>query len=420
MLAAAVLLAACGKEQGAMEFNVYEQEAQVDIPTETGEWQLNISLCVDIPDGDGAAQASAAQGIMEVIASSNVAKMLGTPKGNTLKEVCDNYVSALKNDVAKDFDRLRSTEAFCSNLHLAIRCTYQNEACVVMFVENGANGEYGTSRQYEAVIRLADGHVLTREEIADISKEKLIELALEYADEAQDAEMDVKGEYGVSIGHGALLFSPDQYFWDEYAIPMEAADEYLTDEAKALLTAEEFKAGVTPEPAKGDLALYDLRGPVRQLQKITKHSTTTYTFDPEGALTSETHEMGGSVLDSEPFYDRTVRDDQGRGVERYRDSDVKELNVFDESGRLIKQEYWVGRRLEWRNVNYYDINGRLYKTNTKGTVSGDQYYTGTTKYFCDRGFAYDKHGNWTEYTCQKPLVDEKRVITYYGDGEDAE
>ena len=424
LLVATMLLAACSQkeaEPAPMEFEPYEQKAEVSIPDNDGEWIESLNLCVDVPVGDGEAQANAIKGIMEIISKSNVAKTLGAPTGNTLKEVVDNYAQTLKNNFKAIFDKTRAADNYPeSELNLVIRCTYQNEACVVMFVADGRDGVIDVSRQYEGVIRLSDGHLMTDAEIANISKEQLMELARKYADEAQDVDIEEEGEYNISLGHQALLFHPNQYFLDEYAIPMEAVEGYLTEEAKALLTAKELVGTKTAQPAesaKGDLTMYDVHGPVKELQLITDYSKVIYTFDTNGQLMAEKHEMDGNVLDDKLFYDRTNRDAQGRGVERFRESNVKEINTFDEAGRLVKQEYWLGGRLEWRNVNYYDSLGKLYKTNQKATVSSIYYTTITTKFYDDRGFVYDDHGNWTERTCQKSGDDPKRVITYYDEDE---
>lgn len=424
LLAATALVAACSQkeaEPAPIEFEPYEQKVQVTIPDGDGEWIESLNLCVDVPVGDGEALANAIKGIMEIISKSNMAKTLGAPTGTTLKEVIDNYAQTLNNGFKAIFDKTRAADSYPeSELKLVVRCTYQNEACAVMFVADGSDGVTNVSRQYEAVIRLSDGHLMTNDEIANISKEQLMELARKYADEAQDVDIEEDGEYNISLGRQALLFHPDQYYLDEYAIPMEAVSEYLTEEAKALLTAKELPGNKTAqpaEPAKGDLAMYDVHGPVKELQLITDYSKTTYTFDTNGQLIAEKHEMDGNVMDDKLFYDRTNRDAQGRGTERFRESDVKEINTFDEAGRLVKQEYWIGKRLEWRNVNYYDPQGKLYKTNQKATVSSVYYTTITTKFFDDRGFVYDDHGNWTDRLCQKSEYDEKRVITYYEEGE---
>lgn len=417
VLAAVVLLASCGKEKNEpvpLKFDVYEQKAEVNISGSNEEWIETMTLCVDVPVGEGEAQAQVIKGITEIISKSNVAKTLGAPTGNTLQEIVDNYTKVLKNDFKAIFDRARAADSYPeSELNLVIRCTYQNEACVVMYVENGRNGVVDVSSQYEAVIRLADGHLMTNGEIADISKEKLVELARKYADEAQDVDVEEDGEYNISLGHQALLFHPNQYYLDEYVIPMEAVEEYLTEDAKALLAAKEFGGENTAEPAKGDLALYDVHGPVKELRLVTDYGATIYTFDKEGQLMTEKHEMGGQVIDDKTFYDRVNRDAQGRAVERFRDKDVKEVNMYDEAGRLVKQEYWLSGRLEWRNVNYYDGQGKLYRTNSKSTVGANHYTTTTTKYFYDNGYVYDDHGNWTDRNCQKSEYDAKRVITYY-------
>lgn len=423
VLAVAVLLAACGKENAEpapLEFEVYEQKAETTIPYDDGEWTETLTLCVDVPLGEGQAQTNAIKGIMEIISKSNLAKTLGAPTGNTLKEVVDNYTKALKSDFKAIFDRARAADKYPEgDLNLVIRCTYQNEACVVMCVEDGRIGSEDVSRQYEGVIRLSDGHLLAEDEIANISKEKLMELARKYADEAQDMEIKEDGEYNISLGHQALLFHPNQYSLYEYAIPMEAVEEYLTEEAKALLTANELDTIMKVEPAKGDLAMYDVHGPVKEL--VINHymdgeayGSTSYGFDTDGRLVSEKDEMGGEVLDDKLFYGRTNRDAQGRGIERFTDDGVaKEINTFDEAGWLVKHEYWLGGRLETRSVNYYDSQGRLYKSNEKRTVHATLYTMSTTKYFDDKCYAYDDHGNWTECLCRKSDSEDKRVITYY-------
>lgn len=405
LMAVGTIFAACNKNGGptAMTFEVYEQESEANNLANGEERTGTIKLCFDVPVGDEEAQENAVKGILDIIGKSDLAKHYGPPTGNTLKEVADNYVNKYKEIFRQQpsFD-----ESFYYDPTLSVRCVYQNEACVVMEVTEG-----NFNKTYEGVIRLSDGHLLTNDEIANISKEELLELAHKYADATQDEKIKSEGEYNLSIGPDGLLFHPSQYFETEYAIPVSAVETNLTEEAKALMTArsviDEHSLSST-EPIKGDLALYDLQGPVKQLQIITSYSTTTYTFDVNGWLTSEKHEMDGDVLDDKLFYDRTNRDAQGRAIERFRDSDVKELNTFNDAGQLVKQEYWLGDRLERMTINYFDDQGRRYKSNELGTVHATYYFNGTTKYPYSE-CQYDKHGNYTEQIGEEG----KRIITYF-------
>ena len=418
VLATAVLLASCNKKTGpeAMAFEVYEQKGEVTVPGNDGEWEQTLLLKIDVPTGDDEAQENVEKAILEIIGKSKVAYYLGAPTGSTIKEVGENYVNTLKNNFKERFLQLQKTEKMVSsNLVLTIRCVYQNEACVVMAVTDGGD-RVGTDRIFESVIRLSDGHILTNEEIANISEEELLELACKYSDASQEKNVKIEGEYSLSIGPEGLLFHPSQYFETEYAIPISAVEPKLTEEAKALLAAKDVADGQRvqlTEPIKGDLALYDLCGPVKKLVIMNEWGPTTYTFDTEGRLTSETHEMNGKVVDDKMFYARTNRDDKGRGVERFGgDNITKEVNTFNQMGQLVKQEYWLGGRLDRMTVNYYDELGRRYKTNDKVTVHGNLYSNVTSKYNYS-GYKYDEHGNWTE--CLG--MDEKRVITYYEAGE---
>lgn len=413
-MAAIVLLASCSKksnEPKAITFEVYEQKAEVKVPLNDpnsfdSEWTATMRLMIDIPIGDSEAEDNVKKGILEIIGRSKLATFYGSPTGNTIKEVASNYVSKYKERLKKPV----TEESFYYEPVLIIRCVYQNEGCAVMAVTDGGD-RIETSRIFEGVIRLSDGHLLTNDEIANISKEELMSLARKYADASQTEEIKSEGEYNLSIGPDGLLFHPSQYFETEYAIPMSAVETNLTEEAKALMTArsviDEHSLSST-EPIKGDLALYDLQGPVKQLQIVTSYSTITYTFDANGWLTSEKHEMDGDVLDDKLFYDRTNRDAQGRAKERFRDSDVKELNTFNDAGQLVKQEYWLGDRLERMTINYFDDQGRRYKSNELGTVHATYYYNGTTKYPYSE-CQYDKYGNYTEQIGEEG----KRIITYF-------
>ena len=402
---------------GPSSFEAYEQTEKVTIPTDNGEWTEEMTLEFCIPNGDGEVQKNVTKGIIEIIGKTAVARALGAPIGNTLKEVADNYVKVLKSDFKTVFDRLSKTEeTFGTTLKLRIVCTYQNEKCAVFYiVDEGLH--YKLEHRTEYVVRLSDGHLMTNDEIAKISVDDLTKLAREHKDEAQTDDVNLEGEYTLSIGAQGLLFHPNQLVLIEYAIPMEAVESYLTEEGKELLMAKTFDEtyGKHPvEPIKGDLALFELQGPVKKVEVREGDVLNVYTFDTEGRLMSEKYDIAGMIVEDKLF-DRTERDAQGRGAMRFRRPQVKETNTFDSLGRRQKMVYTIGGDLESAEVYYYDNNGLLYKQNTLGTIR-DSYWFSTTKYFY---YKTDEHGNWIERSSTSHEL-QKRVITYYGDNEQQE
>jgi hypothetical protein len=424
MLCMAVLLASCGEEKNepaGMTFETYVKQAEVTIPNDGDEWEQHLNLCIDIPKGDGEAEANVTKGILDIIGRSAVANVLGAPAGSTLQEVADNYAKQLTPDFKATFDkRMAAEQYFGTDLILQVSCIFQNEACVVLFVRDDGI-DFDTSSRREYVVRLSDGHVMTNDEMCTASEEQLLELARKYADESQQlAQIEVEGKYSLSVGAEGLLFHPDQYWLKEYVIPMEGAGPILTEEGKALLTAApRYPFAPKAEATKGDLPLYELQGPVRQLKEISEDAVKIYTFDTEGKLVSERYvaESVGMDID-ELTYKKTNRDAQGRATERFifpddlTSSRESYTYTYNEAGRLAKALYMLGDHTKAMEAYYYDPQGTLYKNNSLATVSGDVYVSLTEKYFA---YEYDEHGNWTAR--RSTLSDDvsKREISYYED-----
>ncbi len=386
-------------------FEVYEQKDEVTIPTHDGEWTEGINLSFCVPTGDGKTEQNVTKGIIEIISKAAVARALGAPQGNTLKEVADNYVKVLKSDPKAIYERLLSTEeSFSTTICFKIVCTYQNEKCAVFYVvDEGLY--YETNHRTEYVVRLSDGHVMTNEEIAKISAADLSELACNFLDEGQNAHIELDGEYTLSLDARGLLFHPDQHYLKEYAIPYEAVEAYLTEEGKELLTAKTFKESEAEqhvEPIKGDLALFELQGQVKKVEIREGDILNTYTFDAEGCLLTERYDIDGMIIEDKLF-ERTERDDQGRGAVRLRQPQVKEANTFDDLGRRKKMIYTIGGKLESVVTYYYGINGQLSVEDCSGL---------TTKYF---NYKVDEHGNWIERqsSSSDDFITVTRTITYY-------
>lgn len=397
-----------------LTFEVYEQKAEVTGFSDDPEQEQSLVLALSIPAASGKRQEIITKALIEIIKSTAVARALGEPKGDDIKEVADNYVLKLKTDFRQLYEDMKSRNDFCGNLVLRIHCIYQNEACVVFYVED-AGSSFENDRSIELVVRLSDGHVMTNDEIAHIDREDLKRLAKKCLGISLEADVELDDKYALSVGPEGLLLNSDLHYTKEYVIPYEAAEPFLTDEGKMLLTAKRYdnpEDGKPSEPIKGDLALYELRGPVQQLEIVKDGLVSVFTFDKEGRLTKEKHVIGGDMVFEELTFGRTDRDAEGRGAVRHISEIAKEINTFDEYGRRIKMDYKVNGRLEFAEVYYYNSQGLLYKMNSLSTVHSKYYSINTTKYF---DYKTDSFDNWTERrsTVSTEGGVEKRNITYY-------
>ena len=389
---ATLLIAGCAnavEEQKAapIAFETYVQ--RVEAETSTG-FPVSMDLCLDMPVGDGEQQENVKKGITEVIGLSAIGKVLGAPTGNTMKEIGDNYVSIFKQKT--------DANTISRAITMQVSCVYQNEACAVFYVEDDGI-DYDSSQKYEAVIRLSDGHPMTNDEIAKISKDELMNLAHKFADDSQKGEIDDEGNYSLSIGADGLLFHPTQYSLNEYVLPIEAVEAYLTEDGKALLKASPLLAERpgSSETIQGDLGRYDLQGPVKSYKIVSED--IEYTFDTNGLLQTRNGEpVVGSV------YEKINRNDQGLATEAFAIGNSRDIFTYDASGRLAKRVYRVGNRDEQIDVYYYDSRGVLYKVNSMTLLNERNIVTNTEKFY---GFQFDSHGNWIK------RGRAERVITYY-------
>lgn len=392
VLLATLLVAGCtstveAQKASPMAFETYTQKMEAE--TATG-FPVSLKLKLDMPVGDGEQQKAVTKGIMELIRQCAINKMLGAPSGNSIKEVGDNYLAAFKRKLA--------AKAIKRDITMEASCIYQNEACVVFYVEDDGI-DFDSSRKYEAVIRLSDGHLMTNNEIAKISESELMKLARKYADDSQKGSIDDEGSYSLSVGYGGLLFHPTQYFLNEYVLPMEAVAAYLTEEGKAMLQAAPLLAerpGGANAVIKGDLGHYDLQGPVKSFKIVNGDE---YIFNTNGQAQTCN---GDPILGT--MYEKINRNEQGLATEATVIGNSRNIFTYDANGRPTKKVYRVGNRDEQIDVYYYDSRGVLYKVNSMTLFDNRGPVTCTEKYY---GFQFDSHGNWTKRR------DAERVITYY-------
>ena len=388
-----VITASCGsanaeKNPAPIEFETYINSIR---ESEGCDFPLSLDICIDSPVGDGELQQNVKKGIIELLSQSAISKALGAPQGSTLKDVGDNYAAAFKQKAKTGLGR---------SVVIRVSLIYQNEKCVVFYVDDDGV-DFESSRKCEVVIRLSDGHLMTNDEIAKITKTQLIELARKYADESQQkSEIEENGNYDLSIGDGELLFHPNQHQPTEYAIPMQAVESFLTEDGKTMMAAKPLMAERPIESediVKGDLGLYDLRGPVKSAKDFG--SETEYTFDRDGYL--QTYN-GMSVKVA--LYEKITRNDKGLPIECYTTPDSKNTFTYNDKGLPIKRVYFVGKRVEQIDIYYYNSQDELIKVNGMLILHENNNTCITEKY---HGFKFDSHGNWIERN------GNKREITYY-------
>ena len=154
---------------------------------------------------------------------------------------------------------------------------------------------------------------------------------------------------------------------------------------------------------KGELGMFDLRGPVKTCLTKGEGYKAEFRFDENGFVT---------MLNSKPLkeeYKKISRDNQGRMKHcSYDEWDETFCNyTVNEDGLLVEMEDWPymdgGSKMKYT----YNENGDL----TQITVEGFDIEGGGTdviKYAIEER---DAHGNWTRRTANgKPQI---RTITYY-------
>ena len=375
-----------------------------------------ITVRIDVPQGDYPKVEAA---IRQIVNESFVAEELGQPIGETLQLLVDNCVESFKEAVAKD--------EFGGPIEclLLVQSEYQNTESVVFHVTDGIYAN-GGPREYDMVVRLDDGHVMTQTDMIGISPDILKEIAAKYAPD------DVKGQLWLEDGYflspcaeGAKLLWPiGSHFTGECIIPLADLEEYLTEDGKKLFTAKELKTDDSPQNdnddadadaadvAKCDLAAFDLRGPVKEYTLEAGDYSVTNTFDRNGMWTKE----DGKPL-SEVFPGGVERDNEGR-ITKGRTDQYEDLAIvyeYDAKGQIARITYAVYMDGGSIDTFTYNDKGDMVSASTQATgMDAYDEETGEEAASVVSHFKIlerDNHGNWTKRECDG-LV-QTRKITYY-------
>lgn len=162
------------------------------------------------------------------------------------------------------------------------------------------------------------------------------------------------------------------------------------------------KATVINYTARGELGLFDLRGPVKECVWTTKDQTRKFGFDPNGMWIFEDGRKPGAN-----YGDMVKRDGKGRIIQIGDGEETGELFTYNSNGLMTKH---VTVYMDGRDVATYTYNSK--GECTKESFSyGDMYGSGkNTAIFTI--LSRDSQGNWTKRKTQNGNV-ETRTITYY-------
>lgn len=177
--------------------------------------------------------------------------------------------------------------------------------------------------------------------------------------------------------------------------------------AKRTTTASKGKTSGTTTinyTARGELGLFDLRGPVKECVWSDGDQPRKLGFDRKGMWISEN---GRNPWDN---YGNVKRDSKGRIIQMGDDVESGELFTYNANGLMIKH---VTIYMDGRDIATYSYNSK--GECTKETFSyGDMYGSGkSTAIFTI--LTRDSQGNWTKRKTQKGGI-ETRTITYYAEG----
>lgn len=411
----AIMMIACNESSNSpLEFESYEKTAVGEGP-EGGA--AGLELKIDIPVGEGERQDKVAAGIREIISLSEVGKELKQPIEGSLKEIADAFLNYFPIGVAKG--DLESSGAI--TYHLWIENESQNSEAVFFRVGDGIFGNGGPSECYK-MVRLSDGKVIDDKEVYDITGDDIVTLVKKYGTNEQkefDEAFIGPDGYLCPIGDSCrILYLEGAHFWNVVTVPINEVKGFLTEEGKKLFQVSEdasvtatsqekvveaeLEAAKPAEPGRGELGIFDLRGPVKSCKwKYVHGDSNTYTFDENGFWQTKD---GQSI--KKMYHAGIDRDKTGRIVK----GDFEfydETFTYNERG-LLTETICDG---VCRNVTY-DADGYVKSERyvTPPDLGDDEGEPETTIYNYTI-VEKDEIGNWTKRKCSQGT--ETRTIEYF-------
>lgn len=414
LVALAFMLTSCKgtadkQEFEPLTFSTYEKEETTESPEGV---PVGMTLKIDIPNGESERAAKVVSIIRQLVADSEIGDQVGAPKEGTLQEVCDDYIERFRKGIAKE-DLTPGCE-----YHLEILNGYQSADYICFHVSDGIFGNGGPMER-EVVFRLSDEHQMEESEMYNLPDDKWMELARKYAEgvekeKLQNIESLMGGEIVPDEKGCKYHYATSMHIFNTVYFPVSEIASYLTEEGRKIfdVTEEQTTEETTQEepvaeahktePGRGELGIFDLRGPVKECRWKADYGTRTYTFDEngfwltkDGKNIKEMYQAGidrdknGRIIRGDfEFYEQTFTyNERGLVTETVEDG-VTHTFSYDEDGYVLKEHVDVPAEIG-------DDEG----------VSAKQYtliYTILEK---------DEIGNWTKR--KSGSATETRTIEYY-------
>lgn len=235
-----MMLVSCGNSGFTpLTFETYEKEGLTET---TAGAPIGIRVAVAIPQEDNAQAQAVTSAIREIITQSQLGLETGDPKDGTLQEIVDDYVQRFLQKVWGD-------EYGPMQCDLMITNGFQNASCIVLHVADGLYGNGGPV-EYDAVVRLSDGHIMQQEEIVNISADDLYGIIQNALGEGDETPIMLEEGYFISPAAAdscKILWPTGSHFTAEVIVPQSVMEPFLTEEGRALFTGT-APAASTPAP----------------------------------------------------------------------------------------------------------------------------------------------------------------------------
>ena len=395
---ACLMLASATMSEAQTTFKPYKKEISAS-HRDGGMGMLNMKI--DIPQGQGIRQTKITQGIKTIIKEMEVTQELKRPVTGTLLAFANSLAVYFPSGVRRGTIELGGPTTF----NLMIEHEYQNNYAVFFHVTDGIYVNGGPVESYQTV-RVSDGKVLKTEDITKMSADDLIRFIKKYGT-AEQKEFDPTFLMGINGIYPEgdkckVMYQQGAHFVETLEVPMSEVNNSLTEEGKKCFAKAEAAAG-NSQIGRGELGIFELRGPVKSFIFKNQWGTTTRTFDHNGKWL--THE--GKPL-RQVYPSGIRRDAKGRITKGIFDADGNyEQYFYNEKGLITKREYSFFDTTE-EDTYSYDANGNLTKMKVvEGGMDAAEPYTNVYTIITK-----DKYGNWTKRKNQNGEI-ETRTITYY-------
>lgn len=414
IIALAFMLTSCKgtaekQEFEPLTFSTYEKEEAIESPEGV---PAGMTLKIDIPDDESEKSAKVVSIIRQLITDSEIGDQVGAPKEGALQEVCDDYIERFRKGIAQE-DLTPGCE-----YHLEILSGYQSADYICFHVSDGIFGN-GGPMEHEVVYRLSDEHQMEEGEMYNLPDDKWMELARKYAEgvekeKLQNIESLMGGEIVPDEKGCKYHYATSMHIFNTVYFPVSEIASYLTEEGQKIfdVTEEQTTEETTQEepvaeahktePGRGELGIFDLRGPVKECKWKADYGTRTYTFDEngfwltkDGKNIKEMYQAGidrdknGRIIRGDfEFYEQTFTyNERGLVTETVEDG-VTHTFSYDEDGYVLKE--------------HVDVPAEIGDDEGSSVRQFTLIYTILEK---------DEIGNWTKRKCSQGT--ETRTITYY-------